>query len=132
MKTERRLFSALAAAFVMVVPNFSGVHGQTAAPGKAAPAYYIAEFELTDREALRPYAERVESTFRPFSGRYIARGGQMDALEGTAPKSRIIIIAFDSLEQARAWYHSPAYAEIRPIRQRSGHTDAYIVEGLPK
>lgn len=102
-----------------------------AAPLRAAPAYYIAEFELTDREALRPYAERVESTFAPFGGRYIVRGGQSDALEGNAPKPRIVIIAFDSLEQARAWYNSPAYAEIRPIRQRSGRTNAYIVEGLP-
>jgi uncharacterized protein (DUF1330 family) len=73
----------------------------------------------------------VESTFAPFSGRYIVRGSQMDALEGDVPKSRLVIIAFDGLEQARAWYNSPAYAEIRPIRQRSGHTNAYIVEGLP-
>jgi uncharacterized protein (DUF1330 family) len=55
----------------------------------------------------------------------------MDALEGNTPKSRLVIIAFDSLEQARAWYNSPEYAKIRPIRQRSGHTNAYIVEGLP-
>jgi len=131
MKTKRRLLCAVSAVMAMIGPDYAGVHAQTAAPRGPAPAYYVAEFELTDREALRPYAERVEATFRPFSGRYIVRGGQTNALEGNAPKSRIVIIAFDSLEQVRAWYNSPAYAEIRPIRQRSGTTDAYIVEGLP-
>jgi uncharacterized protein (DUF1330 family) len=55
----------------------------------------------------------------------------MDALEGNPPENRMVIIAFDSLERARSWYNSPEYAKIRPIRQRSGHTNAYIIEGLP-
>jgi uncharacterized protein (DUF1330 family) len=101
-----------------------------ASQGKAA-AYYLAEFEVTDRQGLRPYAEQVESTFAPFSGRYIVRGGQIDRLEGNPPTNRMVIIAFDSLDLARAWYNSPEYAKIRPIRQRSGHTNAYIIEGLP-
>ncbi|KML67743.1 DUF1330 domain-containing protein [Pectobacterium peruviense] len=32
----------------------------------ATPAYYIAEFQATDREAIKPYSAQVESTFRPF------------------------------------------------------------------
>ena len=106
------------------------VRAQSPAPQGKAPAYYIAEFEVTDREGLRPYAEQAESTFAPFGGRYIVRGGGAEPLEGNAPKSRLVIISFDSMEQARAWYDSPAYVAIRPIRQRSGHTNAYIVEGL--
>jgi uncharacterized protein (DUF1330 family) len=98
----------------------------------SAPAYYIAEFELTDPEGIKPYREQVDATFKRYSGRYIVRASGVSPLEGNPPDHRLIIIEFDSLEQARAWYNSPEYAKIRPFRQRSGHTNAYIVEGEPK
>lgn len=95
-----------------------------------APAYYVAEFDLQDPEGIKPYREQVDATFKPYSGRYVVRAGQMDRLEGNPPTHRLIIIEFDSMEQARAWYNSPEYAKIRPFRQHSGHTNSYIVEGL--
>ena len=42
-----------------------------------------------------------------------------------------MIIAFDSVEKAREWYDSPAYAAVRPIRQGAAKSRLYIVEGLP-
>ncbi|MXV31526.1 DUF1330 domain-containing protein [Xanthomonas sp. LMG 8989] len=93
------------------------------------PAYYIAEFELTDPEGIAPYRAGVDATFKPYSGRYIVRTASVNRLEGDPPGHRLVIIKFDSLEQAQAWYNSPEYARIRPFRQRSGHTNAYIVEG---
>jgi uncharacterized protein (DUF1330 family) len=129
MAAKRFLSSAVIATAIACV-GVNSLSAQSLASKGKAPAYYVAEFEVTDREAVKPYAQQVESTFAPFSGRYIVRGGQMDALEGNTPKSRLVVIAFDSLAQARAWYSSPQYAKIRPIRQHSGHTNAYIVEGL--
>jgi uncharacterized protein (DUF1330 family)/quinol monooxygenase YgiN len=90
-------------------------------------AFYIAEFAVTDPEALKPYSARVESTLAPFGGRFIKRGGTIAPLEGEPPKG-MVVIAFDSMENAQAWYDSPAYREIRPIRHRSARTRAYIVE----
>lgn len=105
---------------------------QAQQPRGSAPAYYIAEFELTDPEGIKPYREQVDATFERYSGRYIVRASGVNPLEGNPPSHRLVIIEFDSLEQARAWYNSPEYAKIRPFRQRSGHTNAYIVEGEPK
>jgi uncharacterized protein (DUF1330 family) len=34
------------------------------------------------------------------------------------------------MEKARAWYDSPAYEAIKPIRQSSAKTRAFIVEGV--
>jgi hypothetical protein len=48
----------------------------------AASAYYIADFELADAEAIKPYSAKVESTFKPFGGRFIVRGGDPVPLEG--------------------------------------------------
>ena len=64
------------------------------------PAFYISEFELSDPEGIKPYSQQVEATFAPFTGRYVVRGGQTASLEGDQPK-RIVMIAFDSMAQAR-------------------------------
>lgn len=94
------------------------------------PAYFVAEFQLTDPESIKPYSAKVESTFKPYSGRFIVRGGDMDVKEGFGAQGRLIVIQFDSLAQANAWYNSPEYQAIIPIRHRSGNTRTYIVEGL--
>lgn len=136
MKLKRALLST-AIATVILVLGASALQAQTSTSrpqpthGKP-PAYYIAEFELTDPEGIKPYREQVDATFKPYSGRYIVRAAGVSRLEGNPPSHRLVIIEFDSLEQARAWYNSPEYAKIRPFRQRSGHTNAYIVEGEPK
>lgn len=122
---------SMAAAIVVMVMSMTSAFAESTTSSEAPMAYYIAEFDVTDPIGLKPYAEQAEATFKPFGGRYIARRGQVESLEGEPPRSRVIIIAFDNMERARAWYHSPEYSKIRPIRQRSGQTKAYIVEGLP-
>lgn len=101
------------------------------AVGGGAPAYYIADFKVTDREGIKPYSAAVEGTFKPFGGRFIVRGADPIPLEGEAPKGRLVVIAFDSLEKAKAWYISAAYKALRPMRQKSGVSNIYILEGLP-
>jgi uncharacterized protein (DUF1330 family) len=119
----------IALAFLICLSVMVAAHAQPVS--KAKPAFYVAEFVITDRVGMRPYSERVESTFAPFGGRYVSRGGKIDALEGDAPKGGIVIIQFDSMEKARAWYDSPAYAELKPIRHKNAKSRVYILEGLP-
>jgi uncharacterized protein (DUF1330 family) len=128
MKSKRSLFLALLS--VTAVGGFpaKALYAQAASAAKP-PAYYISEFELTDPEGIRPYSAAVESTFAPFGGRYVVRGGKVAALEGE-PTKRIIMIAFPSLEQAQAWYDSPRYRELMPIRHRSAKSRVFIMEGF--
>jgi uncharacterized protein (DUF1330 family) len=93
------------------------------------PAYYIAEFEVTDAVAIQPYRENVEATLKPYGGRFIVRGGNTLSLEGNAPVRRMVIIKFESVEKAKAWYNSPAYTELRKIRLKSANADVYIIDG---
>jgi uncharacterized protein (DUF1330 family) len=95
------------------------------------PAFYISEFEVTDPDALRAYSARVTSTFEPFGGRYVVRGGKIASLEGEAPRGRVVMIEFDSMETAQAWYNSPEYQQIRPIRHQAAKSRVFIVEGMP-
>jgi uncharacterized protein (DUF1330 family) len=74
----------------------------------------------------------VDATFAPFGGRYVVRGSEIASLEGEPPKGRIVVIKFDSMEKAKAWYDSPAYREIRPIRHGAAKSRVFIVEGTPE
>ncbi|TRO38256.1 DUF1330 domain-containing protein [Pseudomonas putida] len=96
----------------------------------SAPGYYVAEFEVTDPEGIKPYSAKVESTFRPYGGRFIVRGGQITSLEGAAPKRKRVVIEFESVEKAKEWYSSPEYSELKKVRQRSAKTDVYLIEGI--
>jgi uncharacterized protein (DUF1330 family) len=130
----RRLPMQVTRTWLLTVTAMVCVVGTWAAKAQdrpaAAPAYYIADFELTDAEAIKPYSANVESTFKPFGGRFIVRGGDPVPLEGQSPRGRLVVIEFDSIEFAQAWYNSPAYAQLRPVRQKAGYSNIYIVQGL--
>lgn len=118
---------ALSAAFLS---GFAAQSAHAQASTAKPPAYYVSEFEVNDPEGIKPYSAQVDSTFKPFGGHYVVRGGQVNSLEGE-PGKRIVMIAFPSLEQAQAWYDSPTYRAIRPIRFKSAKSRVYIVEGAP-
>jgi uncharacterized protein (DUF1330 family) len=97
---------------IAVLASMGGALGMTAvqaqqSPVPKRPAYYLSEFEVTDQEGIKPYSARVESTFAPFSGRYVVRGGNPQSLEGDAPKGRFVVIAFDSVETGASLVQLP-------------------------
>lgn len=129
MNTQKTCLLAAFAAVVATGFPLAAAHAQTASAGK--PAIYMSEFELTDAEGIKPYSAAVDATFAPFGGRYIVRGGKSTALEGQ-PTKRMVMIEFPSMEQAQAWYDSPAYRAIRPIRHKSAVSRVFIVEGVAR
>ncbi|WP_235202499.1 DUF1330 domain-containing protein [Pseudomonas syringae USA007] len=108
----------------------SGLVIASEAKAETRPAYYVAEFEITDDEGMKPYSAQVESTFKPYGGHFIVRGGKTISLEGAAPKRRRVVIEFASVEKAQAWYNSAEYTELRKVRQRSAKTNVYLIEGV--
>ena len=129
MNTKGNVALAVLAGISIGALSVMAIHAQET---KATPAYLIAETEVTDRAAFQKYAEKVPETLVPFRGsfHYVVRGGKTQALEGQPPKS-IVVLAFDSTEKALAWYNSPAYEAIKPIRQRASVGRLYLAEGLP-
>ena len=63
-----------------------------------------------------------------FGGKNGAVTENIVALDGTPPK-RFVIISFDSIDKAKAWYNSPAQEEINAIRKRSTNSRGFIVDG---
>lgn len=63
-------------------------------------------------------------------GRFLARGGRIEALEGDWLPKRLVILEFPSVEQARAWVESSDYAPARQLRQRASRSRLIVVEGV--
>ena len=92
-------------------------------------AYVIAEIDVRDAEAYKLYAERAPGITQPSGGKYLARAGKVECLEGEPPKSRIVIIEFADMEAARAFYYGK-YQEIIPLRQAASEGRMFLVDGV--
>jgi uncharacterized protein (DUF1330 family) len=79
---------------------------------------------------FKTYAQQVPRTLAPFGDHFLDSGGKVEALEGDPPKFSVII-AFDSVEKANAWWDSPAYEVIKPIRHASAKATLFVLEGVP-
>ena len=93
------------------------------------PAYVILDIEVTDPDAYTAYRERSGATVEQHGGRFLVRGGDPATVEGGWAPQRIVVLEFPSEEQARAWYDSPEYQEILPIREANASSRAVLVQG---
>lgn len=78
---------------------------------------------------IAAYLEAIDATLAPFGGRYIVHGGAPTVLEGEWPGD-LIMIAFPDRAAAHAWYASPAYRAILPLRRDHTEGDVVIVDGV--
>jgi uncharacterized protein (DUF1330 family) len=94
-------------------------------------AYVIANIEVQDPTRYADYVKLTPGTIAPFGGRFIARGGRSERLEGDTPANRLVILEFPSYEKARAWYDSDGYRVAMAIRQSASKGSLLLVEGTP-
>jgi len=92
-------------------------------------AYVIADIDIHDPEAYREYAALVPDTLRPYEGRFVVRGGDLETLEGDWKPRRVVVLEFPSAEQARRWYGSQEYAAAMAIRHCASTGKLVLVEG---
>ena len=93
-------------------------------------AYVIGEIEVTDPAVYDDYRKQVLATITKYGGRFLTRGGDPKPIEGEKEAKRIVILEFDSPEQAAAWYNSPEYQAILPIRMANSTARAHILTGI--
>ena len=124
MKPTFKLATALLFGVAIGATAIHGLHAQA-----KPPAYFFAEIDVTDMDAYRTYVERNTSVVNDHGGRFLARGGKTIAMDGDPPK-RIVIIAWENEDKARAWYTSAAYREIITIRDKAARFRGFIVEGV--
>lgn len=94
-------------------------------------AYVVVEIEVKDPETYERYKLLAPPAIATYGGRYLARGGATEPLEGDWHPKRFVILEFPTSERARAWWNSPEYAAAKALRQSCTHTEMLLVEGLP-
>lgn len=93
------------------------------------PAYVINDMEVTDPQLFEDYKKLSPPTVAQYGGRFLARGGRAEKLEGDWSPRRLVLLEFPSLQQAHAWLDSPEYAPARRLRQLSSNSNLIVVEG---
>lgn len=94
------------------------------------PAYVINDMEVTDPQLFEQYKQLSPPTVARYGGRFLARGGRTQTLEGDWSPRRLVILEFPSLQQAQAWFDSPEYAPARRLRQLSSVSNMILLEGV--
>ena len=94
------------------------------------PAYVIVELEVTDPVDYEKYKKQAAATVQQYGGKYIVRGGACETLEGDWKPKRIVVLQFDNMQRAKAWFNSPEYIEPRKLRHRTAKTRMILVEGM--
>ena len=93
------------------------------------PAYVVVDLDVTNPDIFDQYRQLVPDTIAKYSGKYLIRGGKYTTLEGTWQPSRLVVIEFPSIEQARKWYDSEEYRGPKALRCQCANTNALVVEG---
>jgi uncharacterized protein (DUF1330 family) len=91
--------------------------------------YFVARITVTDPERYSAYAKAASLAMARYGGKVLVRGGPVDTLEGEG-RARNVVIEFASLEQAKAYYHSPEYQAAKALREGAGIADMIAVEGV--
>jgi uncharacterized protein (DUF1330 family) len=87
--------------------------------------YIIARVKVTDPEKYQDYTAVSPGLIAKYGGRFIVRGGETATLEGPEETGRIVVVEFDSLEQAKAMYQSEEYQAA--IKLRAGAATAQFI-----
>jgi uncharacterized protein (DUF1330 family) len=103
------------------------LHAQTAVP----PAYVVAEVKVTDLDTFKQYLAALPGTLAPYKVRTLSRAPAVALDSSTPPDGSVVILAFNSMDDVKAWWNSPAYQAIIPIREKSAKTRVYAVPGVP-
>jgi len=92
-------------------------------------AYVVVQESVTDQAMFDAYRKEVPPTIAAHGGRFTVRGGALTVLEGQWPLPRLVIIEFPSRAAAEAWYRSPEYQKLLPLRLKSSTGNLVIVDG---
>lgn len=96
------------------------------------PAYVIANLQdAAPHPEIADYIEQLPGTFEPYGGRYLVHVTQHEVLEGSWA-GNVVMIGFPGIAEARAWWDSPAYRGIAPLRSRHIKGDIILIEGVPE
>jgi uncharacterized protein (DUF1330 family) len=92
-------------------------------------AYVISELEVLDEGKMEEYRKFAATSISEYGGKYLARGATPMIVEGPAAKTKVVIVEFPSMQQAKNWYASASYSRALKVRQEALERRLIFVEG---
>lgn len=95
-------------------------------------AYYLVDVrEVKDAEKMEDYRARIGPVVERFGGHYVVIGGPFQVLEGSYHPVFPVMIQFSSMQDARLWYDSDEYRELKALRLAATVSNAFFMDGVP-
>jgi uncharacterized protein (DUF1330 family) len=124
MKATHKLALAVLAGVGLGGAIVEGIHAQT-----KPPAYVVVAIrKINDADAYKEVLAKAPAAAKAAGGTFVVRTDKITTLDGTSP-ARFVLLKFDSVEEAQAWYNSPAQKEINALRIKTTDSLAFIVPG---
>lgn len=93
-------------------------------------AYLLANLTVRDAQKFEAYRQGVPAVIARFGGRYLVRGGMVEAKEGDPGLNRVVVLEFPGMAEARAFYDSAEYAPLLALRLDAADGTVALVEGI--
>jgi uncharacterized protein (DUF1330 family) len=93
-------------------------------------AYLVVDIDVTDPAQFEEYKKLAPAAIAKYGGRYLIRGGAYEAIEGNWNPQRLTVVEFDSMEKAKAFYHSPEYQAAIKARFGAATMKMLLVQGI--
>ena len=108
------------------------VGGTNANSENNKPAYVVIEAKLKESEMERfgLYASQVPALVSKYGGEYLVLGGHHEALEGDWDTTRIVLHRWPSMVEARKFWDSDEYQELKKLREGTGEFRIMLLEGF--
>ena len=93
-------------------------------------AYFFFDVkEIVDEEKMAEYRAKVFPIVERFGGTYRVIGGEQHVLEGDWRANFPVIIEFENIEKARAWYDAPEYQDVKALRLKATRGNGVLIDG---
>lgn len=90
--------------------------------------YWIAQVDVSDMGPYEKYSDALDGSLKRYGGRFLVRGGKLEAVEGK-PRSRHVVIEFPDYKAALDCWNSPEYRKALVIRAPITTADIVVIEG---
>lgn len=90
------------------------------------PGYIIATLNsIHDSYAFAEYQKSASASFNKYGAKFLVNSRNVEPLDGNWQPSGVVVVEFESYEQAKKFYDSPEYQAV--ITQRFDSADSAVI-----
>jgi uncharacterized protein (DUF1330 family) len=95
------------------------------------PAYVIGEITVKNQDGyMKEFVPATIKAIQAAGGKLLVRGGKTVSFDGAAPSARVVIIQYENMDAAQAWWNSQAAKDAYAIGQKYADFRLFAAEGV--